>query len=217
MTPGEVVNLVGIIIVLLTTIIGWVITYRTQQRLITLQNKFEAGQEKIKHVAPSRLTELEHMKEWVQEGYDLFEEAGYISIYLNKSKSSGVREKFDPDTLIKRGVNWASSIGRYGQLATIYDTKYPASSKFDPSKPDWPLSNFLDAYRTTIVEVLNEEITAYIKSEGPLPSSASVKIAVDAGDPNIDVPKYPGTPYQLYSAILAAIERVKELVVSQPA
>jgi hypothetical protein len=214
MTYGEVINLIGIIVVLIATIVGWIISNRTQKELIGLRNRFEAGQEKIKHIAPSRLTDLEHMKDWLRQGYELAQEADYIGIYLNKSKTSSVREKFDPNTLVKRGVTWAASITHYGQLATIYDTKYPAPGEFDAEKPEWPLANLLDAYRMAIVEVINKQIAAYVQSEGRLQFDVPAKIVMEF---EIDAPKYPGTFQQLDTAVLAAIERVEELIVSQPA
>ena len=83
LTNGELISLVGIIIVFLTTIIGWIFTARTQRQILNKQNKaaadllglqmrLEQRNEQNIHLANDRIYRLNEIERWIETCRSVF-------------------------------------------------------------------------------------------------------------------------------------------------
>ncbi len=121
MTNSELISLFAVIVTFLTTLVGWMLTYRsqrkTQQEIANLNEKFSIEREKRQY----KLIKLNDMEGWFNEGMKLaMDEMAQV---YRKSIENPTSE---PNILIRsyreQVIVWIASIARYYALASEYDS-----------------------------------------------------------------------------------------------
>jgi hypothetical protein len=120
MTNSELISLFAIIVTLLTTLIGWIFTYRsqrkTQQEVAKLNEKFSIEREKRQY----KLNKLNEMESWFHEGMKLSMDEmarNYKKVVENPdTEPSLLFRSYREQSLI-----WMASIPKFYALAGQYD------------------------------------------------------------------------------------------------
>jgi hypothetical protein len=156
MTNAEAISLVAITATFLTTLVGWIFTYRSQQRtqreIANLQEQFSTEREKRRY----KLARLDELEVWFDEGQKLsMDEMGR---YFKKSIA---HSDALPDTLARayrdQCLAWTAALPRHYALAGYYDPLYEPGSEWDREKQPIPgdLAHLVIAFGIEVQEHIN--------------------------------------------------------------
>jgi len=155
MTNSELISLLAIIITFLTTLVGWIFTYRTQrktqQEIVKLNEKFSIEREKRQY----KLNKLNDLETWFDEGMKLsMDEMARIYRKTVENPSS------EPNVLIRsyreQSLMWNASVSKYYALASQYDPDFPTEDSQDSkNEPE-------HQHLSQLVIDFAEEVTAHI-------------------------------------------------------
>ena len=121
MTNAELISLLAVVVTFLTTLVGWIFTYRsqrkTQKEIASLNEKFSIEREKRQY----KLIKLNDMESWFNEGLKLAMDE--MARAYRKTVEDSTSE---PNILIRsyreQVIVWIASIARYYVLASEYDS-----------------------------------------------------------------------------------------------
>ena len=157
MTNSELISLFAVIITFLTTLVGWIFTYRsqrkTQQEIANLNEKFSIEREKRQQ----KLTKLNEMENWFNEGLKLsMDEMAHTYRKSIENLSS------EPNILIRsyreQMIIWVASIAKYYALASEYDRiEYIKTTKDSNKEPKYQkLASFVMDFSAEVMKHIDE-------------------------------------------------------------
>ena len=120
MTNSELISLIAVIVTFLTTLAGWIFTFRvqrkTQQELAKLNEKFSIEREKRQY----KLNKLNEMESWFDEGMKLSMDE-MARIYRKAVENPSSELNVLVRSYREQSLIWNASISRYYALAGEYD------------------------------------------------------------------------------------------------
>ena len=133
MANSDSISLLAIIITFLTTLAGWIFTYRTQrktqQEVAKLNEKFSIEREKRQY----KLSKLNEMEAWFDEGMKLSMDE-MARIYRKAVESPSLEPNVLIRTYREQSLVWNASISKYYALAGEYDPIIVKESKHNSIK-----------------------------------------------------------------------------------
>ena len=188
----ETLTFIGVILTFLATVIGWVITYQNQRRLIRLQEQFNYDRESRQYALPDKMEFPNKVKEWFNQGLKLAIRAKTL---LGVQSLPGDKKDYaeEKKTLELNHDAWQEQQAQSFIMAKSYDPKFQPGHYWVLGSPALPsdLPNLILAfgfYVSVSVQALSQEIYVEQPSEDKITS--------------------------LYRAGMDATERVKQFLIT---
>lgn len=199
LTTSEIISLIALFV----TIVGWLVTglfqrailqnqNEAQRELAELREEYDFDREKRGYLVPAKLTALDDMVNWVEEGWKIRLEAERLNQLPFAARILGVyKSRIGP--LNDRLDKWVVSGPKHIDLAKNYDPQYSPAQKWEWGSEPFPddLPSILEALQTEVISGVEE------KQRGR------------------QVPKIYGLTNRLHLAAIHAIERIREQLTSQ--
>lgn len=170
----ETITFIGVILTLFATVIGWVITYQSQKRLIRLQKQFTLEFESRQNALPDNMEFLNKVKEWFNQGLRLAIRAKTL---LGVQTLPGDKKDYSEE---KKGLElnhdaWQELQAQIFIMAKSYDPKFQTGHYWILGSPALPLDlpNLILAfgfYVSVSVQALSQEVTTEQASEDKITS-----------------------------------------------
>ncbi len=203
MSTAEAISLIATIVLLLTTITGWIFTYRAQlaiqksqvtasRDLASLQDMLVFYREQTQTLVREKLAALQEIADWVEEGRSI-----YLDCLTEHEKDGNViRPSFtleEQQAISARVGKLRARAPRYYYLARLWDPLAETASEWQWGTFSAPidLAQIISAYEN---EVLDQFAEAFLGPEARI-------------HPYID-----DQFYGLHEAAVRAIERLKQHV-----
>jgi ribosomal protein S16 len=170
----ETITFIGVILTFLATVIGWVITYQSQKRLIRLQEQFTSDRESRQHTPPDKMEFPNKVKEWFNQGLKLAIRARTL---LGVQSLPGDKKDYadEKKALELNHDAWQEQQAQSFIMAKSYDPKYQPGQYWILGSPALPsdLPNLIMAfgfYVSVSVQALSQEINMEQPSEDKITS-----------------------------------------------
>jgi hypothetical protein len=188
----ETITLIGVILTFLVTVIGWVITYRSQKHLIRLQEQFTLDRESRQYTLPDKMEFPNRVTEWFNQGLKLAIRARTL---IGVQSLPGDQRDYadEKKTLELNHDAWQEQQAQNFILAKTHDPKFRPGHYWVLGSPALPsdLPNLILAfgfYVSVTVQAISQDIYMEQPSEDKITS--------------------------LYRAGMDATERVKRLLMT---
>jgi hypothetical protein len=116
---------IGILLTLLLTILGWGVTSFYQRQLLERQISVD----KDKEIIARKLTELDKLKSWLEDGFRLWKKREGIASLPAKQRAEH-RVKIDYEIL-----DWAAKYGPFASLASTFDAAEATRNRHLTQRP----------------------------------------------------------------------------------
>jgi len=167
----ESLTLLGVIITFLVTIVGWIITYRTQVSILKLQSEHQFNKEQRQVLITDHLDLIKDLGTWFEDGRKIYFDATLISPIdlttidisdLSKIDISKIRqlaEKIETaQQLTARLKDFRAKGPRFLELSKIYDFEAVSSTKWEWDSINLPtdLPQIIDAFEWEVIDQVSE-------------------------------------------------------------